>query len=224
MPPPFLYFFLSRDNDRVWTAVLVDPVDKAEINQGASALEGPLTDCVRAYIAPPAKQWLAPRPTMAPGHPPLGEDETLDKGGPWRPFLLKNLASVWSIPKSSCTAESVGSMEDDKVLETLGKVVLHNGLECKVSCVHSKVSYVLDTEDLMYHRVRKAGSDIDGYKMNRSSRFLQWYDNTMAKIKADSAAAEVLIAATGVSGEAAPAAPDQNPVPMDATNGSHAEA
>lgn len=160
---------------------------------------------------------------MAPGHPPLGEDDTLDKGGPWRPFLLKNLASVWSIPKSACTADAVTSMEDDKVLEALGKVVLHNGLECKVSCVHSKVSYVLDTEDLMYHRVRKAGSDVDGYKMTRSSRFLQWYDNAMAKVKADSAAAEALMVATGVNGEAAATAEDQNPVPMETTNGGHAE-
>ena len=192
-------------------------------------MEGPLTDCVRAYIAPPAKPWLAPRPTMTPGHPPLGEDDTLDKGGPWRPFLLKNMASVWSIPKSSCTAETIGAMEDEKVVQTLGQVVLHNGLECKVSCVHSKVSYVLDTEDLMYHRIRKAGSDVDGYKMNRSSRFLQWYDNTMAKIKADSVAADALMAATGVDGDAAAGA--QDPVPMvglprvglQATNGSHAE-
>lgn len=96
---------------------------------------------------------------------------------------------------------------DRQVFDALERVVLDNGLECKVSCVHSKVSYVLDTEDLMYHRVRRAGSDVDPYKMTRSSRFLQWYDGAMAKVKAEGAAAEALMVATGVNGGEAPAVP-----------------
>jgi hypothetical protein len=42
---------------------------------------------------------------------------------------------------------------DEPVLqELLGRVCVSNGLECKISCANSKVSYVLDTEDVLWRR------------------------------------------------------------------------
>eukprot|EP00959_Pyramimonas_sp_CCMP1952_P345834 7242835-Pyramimonas_sp.AAC.1 len=45
-----------------------------------------------------------------------------------------------------------GEEEEDALLE----VCVYNGLECKISCNTSKVSYVLDTEDLFHRRKRGA--------------------------------------------------------------------
>jgi len=44
----------------------------------------------------------------------------------------------------------------EKEEESLVEVCVYNGLECKISCNTSKVSYVLDTEDLFHRRRRGA--------------------------------------------------------------------
>jgi hypothetical protein len=59
----------------------------------------------------------------------------------------------------------------------LGGVAISNGLECKISCSNSKVSYVLDTEDVMLRRRRgaaggAAGAAADGRRRERYGAWL----------------------------------------------------
>ena len=41
----------------------------------------------------------------------------------------------------------------DRGPDAMGKTSVYNSLECKISCSNSKVSYVLDTEDVFHRRV-----------------------------------------------------------------------
>lgn len=43
-----------------------------------------------------------------------------------------------------------GAGGEEALMRLLGDVCVANGLECKISCASSKVSYVLDTEDVMW--------------------------------------------------------------------------
>eukprot|EP00775_Hariotina_reticulata_P006274 gene6274-6513_t len=44
--------------------------------------------------------------------------------------------------------------DDPRLMSALQGVAVANGLECKISCQNSKVSYVLDTEDVLYRQQR----------------------------------------------------------------------
>jgi len=73
----------------------------------------------------------------------------------------------------------------------LANTVVSNALECKVSCTTSKVSYVLDTEDVM-HRAKKKGklnakksekkrALIDKRMAEKSDKFKAWVEEHSAK-------------------------------------------
>ena len=88
------------------------------------------------------------------------EEGDVDAGGkPWmdrayRPNVYlsraKHLAGLDA-------AEGVGGVVSVPASERLGKVTVFNSLECKISCSNSKVSYVLDTEDV-FHRTPGSGA------------------------------------------------------------------
>ena len=59
-----------------------------------------------------------------------------------------------------------GEKEEDALVE----VCIYNGLECKISCNTSKVSYVLDTEDLFHRRRRGAKARPLSIRVQRSPR------------------------------------------------------
>lgn len=48
-----------------------------------------------------------------------------------------------------------GGDEISSASQAMEGVQVVNGLECKIACTSSKVSYVLDTEDFLYRRRRK---------------------------------------------------------------------
>ncbi|KAH9619279.1 hypothetical protein KSS87_011946 [Heliosperma pusillum] len=63
-----------------------------------------------------------------------------------------------------------GLDENSASSKAMGGVHLSNGLECKVSCSSSKISYVLDTEDFLFRTKRERKSlplDVSG-KLNQS--------------------------------------------------------
>ncbi|KAL5722388.1 hypothetical protein ACHQM5_005913 [Ranunculus cassubicifolius] len=69
--------------------------------------------------------------------------------------------------KRACGDDDLSAMEGVKV---------SNGLECKIACNSSKVSYVLDTEDFLYRKKnkprRKSCHDQANLKVDRFHRFL----------------------------------------------------
>ena len=68
--------------------------------------------------------------------------------------------------------------EDSAILADKFADVVFNSLECKVSCSNSKISYVLDTEDIFYRKsVRWAGQAVHKRIQQRKvmeSKFRQW--------------------------------------------------
>lgn len=69
--------------------------------------------------------------------------------------------------------------------EALSKVTFYNGLECKLNCSSSKVSYVLDTEDVLFRpHKRSAGAAAK----KALGRFKQWHQRAFDKIGAAAAA------------------------------------
>jgi len=66
-----------------------------------------------------------------------------------------------------------------------GTVSCVNGLECKVSCATSKVSYVLDTEDVL--RVRRKHRDTAAARAASVSRFHAWLGTKVAAHQAAAA-------------------------------------
>ncbi|XP_078431009.1 paired amphipathic helix protein Sin3-like 4 isoform X2 [Wolffia australiana] len=63
--------------------------------------------------------------------------------------------------------------EDSPSCKALEGILVVNGLECKISCATSKVSYVLDTEDLFCRKKRSIVSNSDdSTKVQRFHRFL----------------------------------------------------
>ncbi|EFJ52116.1 hypothetical protein VOLCADRAFT_120353 [Volvox carteri f. nagariensis] len=69
---------------------------------------------------------------------------------------------------------------DAELVEVLRSVAIFNGLECKISCTTSKVSYVLDTEDVMCRKLQQRRSETDSQKQLRSDRFTRWLDERTA--------------------------------------------
>jgi len=75
-----------------------------------------------------------------------------------------------------------------------GSVRCANGLECKVSCVHSKVSYVLDTEDvLVAAHARAPGAS--QYDMAAKRKFDAWLDTQLHQGMNNATAAAAAVAA-----------------------------
>ncbi|GFR40981.1 hypothetical protein Agub_g1646 [Astrephomene gubernaculifera] len=69
---------------------------------------------------------------------------------------------------------------DAELIEVLRSVAIFNGLECKISCTTSKVSYVLDTEDVMCRKSARRGPEPDTRKQLRSDRFQRWLEERTA--------------------------------------------
>lgn len=66
-----------------------------------------------------------------------------------------------------------GLDESSAICKALDDVHLVNGLECKMACSSSKISYVLDTEDCFYRiKRRKVSSSNDQARIERFCRFL----------------------------------------------------
>lgn len=85
------------------------------------------------------------------------------------PFMRRLLPvpRAWEDPTS----------EDARILASLSDTYVANGLECKLSCSSSKVSYVLDTEDVfcrVQKKVRKPNAD--ELESKRRARFGLWLD------------------------------------------------
>ncbi|KAK3272628.1 hypothetical protein CYMTET_19089 [Cymbomonas tetramitiformis] len=66
--------------------------------------------------------------------------------------------------------------------EPLQDVHIYNGLECKISCNTSKVSYVLDTEDLFHktRRGRRVKGEVSKKVVAKVERFHQWLEGFQA--------------------------------------------
>ncbi|GJP54255.1 hypothetical protein CLOM_g13365 [Closterium sp. NIES-68] len=64
-------------------------------------------------------------------------------------FLARN------VRKASSSTSKRGRSKEDEERAALESVLILNGLECKLSCVTSKVSYVLDTEDYLLRHKKK---------------------------------------------------------------------
>ncbi|MCO5610178.1 hypothetical protein L7F22_064414 [Adiantum nelumboides] len=79
--------------------------------------------------------------------------------------------------KCCCGGDGADQTATAKALEN---VFVANGLECKISCKTSKVSYVLDTEDLLFRRKRKQQDSVSAFSDNFISRrvlkFRRWID------------------------------------------------
>lgn len=71
--------------------------------------------------------------------------------------------------------------------EALRRVTFYNGLECKLNCATSKVSYVLDTEDVLF-RPHKRGAGPAAAGAQR--RFQQWHQQRFEKLAAAVAGAQ----------------------------------
>ncbi|KAG2499920.1 hypothetical protein HYH03_002207 [Edaphochlamys debaryana] len=69
---------------------------------------------------------------------------------------------------------------DAELVEVLRSVTIFNGLECKISCTTSKVSYVLDTEDVMCRHGKLRRPEPDAQKQVRSDRFTRWLEERTA--------------------------------------------
>lgn len=70
---------------------------------------------------------------------------------------------------------------DDALPAALQKVHILNGLECKISCSTSKVSYVLDTEDVLCRLLTQRKAEGDEPKVVRSDGFSRWLEEQAAR-------------------------------------------
>lgn len=100
--------------------------------------------------------------------------------------------------------------EDETVTEALAECSVFNGLECKMSCSSYKVSYVLNTEDVLVRRKRRK-TGIEGIRKARSSRamaFRSWLEGKAGDVGA--AAGTAGMAAAAAAGAAAAYQPVPN--------------
>uniref|UniRef100_A0A7S0GW34 Histone deacetylase interacting domain-containing protein n=1 Tax=Micromonas pusilla TaxID=38833 RepID=A0A7S0GW34_MICPS len=74
-------------------------------------------------------------------------DDEDENTAPWQD--LSDRPEVY-LPRSKIVAGFVDENGEDT--KSMGLVSVHNSLECKISCSNSKVSYVLDTEDVFFRR------------------------------------------------------------------------
>jgi paired amphipathic helix protein Sin3a len=119
---------------------------------GGGMLEARFADYLRGFLQTAAPKGAHKRP---PPPPPSGSDEE-EEPQERQVFLQRSVAPPGAV---SCV----------------------NGLECKVSCATSKVSYVLDTEDVL--RVRRAAGASRNAAAARAaavSRFHAWLETKVA--------------------------------------------
>mmetsp|Transcript_36011 Transcript_36011/g.80148 ORF Transcript_36011/g.80148 Transcript_36011/m.80148 type:complete len:1160 (+) Transcript_36011:163-3642(+) len=78
---------------------------------------------------------------------------------------------------------------DEAVVDALKNVRIYNGLECKISCTNSKVSYVLDTEDVMWRQRHQRSSKSQD---ERVERFKNWLHDTAKRLQEEEGVASVV--------------------------------
>ena len=143
----------SADAGATLTVQLLDSApagDKAG-DGGGGMLEARFADYLRGFLQTAAPKGAHKRPPPPPPGGSSDEEEPQQR----QVFLARSVAPPGAV---SCV----------------------NGLECKVSCATSKVSYVLDTEDVL--RVRRPGAQrsADAARAASVSRFHAWLDTKMA--------------------------------------------
>jgi paired amphipathic helix protein Sin3a len=76
---------------------------------------------------------------------------------------------------------------DEHLSAELKKFYIWNGLECKLACNTSKVSYVLDTEDIMLRKgcFHSSGTKSEQLKKQKE-RFEKWIESASAKLDEES--------------------------------------
>jgi paired amphipathic helix protein Sin3a len=117
---------------------------------GGGMLEARFADYLRGFLQTAAPKGAHKRPAAPPAGGSSDEEEPQER----QVFLARSVAPPGTV---SCV----------------------NGLECKVSCATSKVSYVLDTEDVL--RVRRATSrNADAARQASVSRFHAWLETKVA--------------------------------------------
>lgn len=94
------------------------------------------------------------------------------------PDVNKQQPPIFLKRNKCCCAEDD---EQTAMAKAMQNVFVANGLECKISCKTSKVSYVLDTEDLLFRRKRKRVDNInalsDNFISRRVLKFRRWIDH-----------------------------------------------
>ncbi len=94
---------------------------------------------------------------------------------------------------------------DDTTLNTypptlLAKSLVRNGLECKIACASSKVSYVLDTEDLFF-RAKAPHTPNEPLKNTRAARFREKVDALCKAVPEQAPAAVAVVEGGAQAGE-----------------------
>ncbi|KAL1187808.1 Paired amphipathic helix protein Sin3-like 4 [Cardamine amara subsp. amara] len=77
-------------------------------------------------------------------------------------IFLSNQPNAKENPRIYLKRNKRKNSGDDDELCTTDEVIIINGLECKITCSSSKVSYVLDTEDVLHRAKRKKISNQNG--------------------------------------------------------------
>jgi hypothetical protein len=106
----------------------------------------------------------------------------------------------------SAAAASGGGADDGAMVAVLDHMVVANGLECKISCTTCKVSYVLDTEDVMVRCAHRGRATSAPTASARAARFGTWLASACTRIGADGpppGQAEAAAVAAAQAGEAA---------------------
>ncbi|KAK9837425.1 hypothetical protein WJX81_001540 [Elliptochloris bilobata] len=135
--------------DGALTVQLLDP-DRTEVTAGV--LLAPFAEYLRCFTDDPAGAVVIDR-----------------QGRRRRPFLRR------SLPPDALGDEEAAM---DAGAAALVGAELTNGLECKITCETSKVSYVLDTEDVF--RRRKAAAVRSASAVQRAARFASWLETRHA--------------------------------------------
>ena len=137
----------SADGGATLTLQLLDgaPAGDKAGDGGGGVLEAKFAEYLRTFLQTAAPKGAAKRPPPPPG----GSSDEEEAQEPSLVFLTRSVAPPGAV---SCV----------------------NGLECKVSCATSKVSYVLDTEDVL--RVRRGGAprDTSAARAAAVGRFHAW--------------------------------------------------
>lgn len=98
------------------------------------------------------------------------------------------------------TGTNRGAADDSsRLIQVLRGVAVANGLECKISCQNSKVSYVLDTEDVMYRSHSSSSSSskkpVEGQAADgKTDKWHQWLAKRAAAMAAPVEAAAPTVA------------------------------
>ncbi|KAK9905961.1 hypothetical protein WJX75_009654 [Coccomyxa subellipsoidea] len=154
------YRFESCDADGTLTIQMLDP-DRTEVAPGV--LEAGFAEYLKGFTDAPAPAELLDR-----------------EGVPRRQPFLKRSLPAEAMEETDEAPEALRNGPEPEV---------NNGLECKLSCTTSKVSYVLDTEDV-FRRPRKAGEEGAGHNGEaRARKFEEWLAQKQQALMQQQAAA-----------------------------------